>query len=170
MGASAVFMGFCLSAMSLTSLLSAPIYGRISDITRTTKSIVLISNLFAIAGNIIDLLIGFKTIKFRSENQRWSRGHKARDQGQGHKKKSEAKAKDSPTEDRPSRGQGLECSRSRPRMLEANARGQGQGPRGQGQVFSKKKVFKIFFSGDLQKRKTKKVFANFPRGFWRFPI
>ena len=43
--------------------------------------------------------------------QRWSRGHKAR--GQGQKKKSESKAKDSLSEDRPSRGQGQECSRPR---------------------------------------------------------
>ena len=62
------------------------------------------------------------------DKQRWSRGHKARGQGQG-QKKSEAKAKDNPSEDRPSRGQGQECSR----------------PRTQAQVFSKKKVFKIFF-------------------------
>ena len=48
----------------------------------------------------------------------------------------------------------------------------------------KKKVFKRFFlaiskikkaglqnifSGDVQQGNTKKVFANFPRGFWRFP-
>ena len=46
------------------------------------------------------------------EAQRWSRGHKARDQG--HKKKSEAKAKDSLSEDRTSRGQGQECLRPRP--------------------------------------------------------
>ena len=31
---------------------------------------------------------------FKNNLQRWSRGHKARGQGQGHKKKSEAKAKD----------------------------------------------------------------------------
>ena len=51
-------------------------------------------------------------------------------------KKSEAK--DSSSEDRPSRGQGQKCSRPRPTT--------------QAQVFSKKKVFKFFFSGekDLQ--------------------
>ena len=59
--------------------------------------------------------------------QRWSRGHKARDQ---RNQKSEAKAKDSPSENRPSRGQGQECSR----------------PRTPAQVFSKKKRSpKIFF-------------------------
>ena len=51
-------------------------------------------------------------------------------------KKSEAK--DSSSEDRPSGAK------------DRNARGQGQGPRTQAQVFSKKKVFKNFFSGVLQ--------------------
>ena len=32
-----------------------------------------------------------------------------------------------------------------------------------------KKCLQKFFSGDLQKRKTKQIFANFPRSFWRFP-
>ena len=89
--------------------------------------------------------------------------------------------------------------RPRPRTqknFEAKAKdrpSRGQGPRTQTQVFSKKKVlknffqaisknkvFKIFFrvkkvlknffSGDLYLRKPKKkVFADFPQGFWRFP-
>ena len=62
------------------------------------------------------------------KEQRWSPGHKARDQGQGYKK-SETLAKDSPSEDRPPQGQGQKCLR----------------PRTQTQVFSKKKVFKTFF-------------------------
>ena len=36
-------------------------------------------------------------------------------------------------------------------------------------IFFEKKGLQNFFSGDLQFRGTKKVFANFPRGFWRFP-
>ena len=68
-----------------------------------------------------------------NNGQRWSRGHKARDQGQGHKKKSEAK--DSLSEDRHSRGQGQECSR----------------PRTQAQVLSKKK------------RSSQKLFKRSPR-------
>ena len=40
----------------------------------------------------------------------WSRGHKARGQGQGHKK---SEAEDRLSEDRPSRGQGQEYSRPR---------------------------------------------------------
>ena len=76
-----------------------------------------------------------------------------------------------------------------------SSRGQGQGPRTQTQVFSKKKkkVLKSFLSGDLKKKglqkffsgekrlekiffrqslleeTKKKVFADFPQGFWRFP-
>ena len=70
--------------------------------------------------------------------QRCSRGHKARGQGQGHKKN---RGQESPSEDRPSRGQGQECS----------------GPRTQARVFSKKK----FFSGDLQTKTEKKVLQKF---------
>ena len=57
--------------------------------------------------------------------------------------------------------------RSRPRIalprtniLEANDTGSS---------VLQKKGLQNFFSGDLQRKKTKKVFANFPRGFWRFP-
>ena len=63
--------------------------------------------------------------------QRWSRGHKARGQGQGHKKNPRPRT-----------------SFSRTDTLQAqdrNARGQGQGPRTQPQVFSTKKVFKKVF-------------------------
>ena len=75
--------------------------------------------------------------------QRWSRGHKARGQGQGHKK---------------IRGQGHKKN-PKPRTafprtdpLEAkdrNARGQGQGSRTQAQVFSEKKGLQNNFSGIL---------------------
>ena len=93
---------------------------------------------------------------FRND-QRWSREHETR--GQGHKKNSEAKNR--------------------------SFRGHGQGPRTQAQVFSKalKKRSSKFFSGDLKKKghqkfffkcypleeNKKKVFANVPQGFWRFP-
>ena len=63
--------------------------------------------------------------------QRWSRGHKARGQGQGHKKNPRPRTAFSRTEP-------LEAK-------DRNARGQGQGPRTQAQVFSEKKVFKNFF-------------------------
>ena len=67
------------------------------------------------------------------QNQRCSRGHKARGEGQGHKKKSEAKAKDSLFEDRASRSQGQECSRPRPRTKDTGA------------SVLQKNVFKKFF-------------------------
>ena len=67
----------------------------------------------------------------------WSRGHKARGQGQGHKKN---------TRPRP--------RTALPRIdpLEAKDRNaQGQGPRTQPQVLSKKKtILQKSFSGDLQ--------------------
>ena len=70
--------------------------------------------------------------------QRWSRGHKARGQGQGHKKNPRPRPR---------------TAFSRTDLFEAkdkNARSQGQEPRTQPQVFSKKKVFQIFFSGNFQ--------------------
>ena len=65
-------------------------------------------------------------------------------------------------------------SRSRtPKNFEAKdrpSRGQGQGPRTQTQVFSKKKrLSKIFFRRSLLEETKKKVFEDFPQGFWRFP-
>ena len=44
------FVGLTLSAMCLTALLSSPIYGRIADITKKTKALVIISNVFEIGG------------------------------------------------------------------------------------------------------------------------
>ena len=89
--------------------------------------------------------------------QRWSRGHKARSQGQGHKKKSEAKAKDSPTEDRHSRGQGQECSRPRTGMLEAKAKGQGH-KRKCSQNKNKKRSSEKIFTRSPEKNVFQKIF------------
>ena len=77
--------------------------------------------------------------------QRWSRGHKARGQGQGHKKNPRPRTA-CLFEDRHSRRQGQECSR------------QGQGPRTQAQVLSKKKkkVFTKIFQAISKKKKRKK--------------
>ena len=72
-------------------------------------------------------------------DQRWSRGHKARDQGQGHK-----------------RNQRPRTALPRTDPLEAkdmNAR--GQGPRTQAQVFSKKKDLQNFFQAFSKKRSSK---------------
>ena len=103
--------------------------------------------------------------KDKSKVQRWSRGHKAL--GQGHKKNPRPRT-----------------ALLRTDPLEAKDRnGRGQGSRRPAQSSPKKKVFRKF-SDDLQKKrsskfffrqsprkggKQKKVFANFPRGFWRFP-
>ena len=72
----------------------------------------------------------------RYHNQRWSRGHKAR----------EAKAKDSPLEDRPSRSQGQECSR----------------PRTQAQVFSNKNSLSKKFQA-ISKKRLQKFFGRTPK-------
>ena len=58
----------------------------------------------------------------------------------------EAKAKNSLSEDRHSRGQGQECSRPRTKDTSASA-------------LHKKKGLHKNFSGDLQKKKKKKIFA-----------
>ena len=101
---------------------------------------------------------------------RCSRGHMAR--GQGHKKNPRPRSRTA-------------LPRTDPlKTKDRNARDQGQGPRTKdtGASVLQKKRSPKFFSGDLQKkrlqknsssdlqtRNTKKVFANFPRGFWRFP-
>ncbi|XP_047229853.1 major facilitator superfamily domain-containing protein 8 isoform X3 [Girardinichthys multiradiatus] len=47
------FLGLALSAFSLSGLLSGPLFGYWSDRTRTTKKIILFSNLFEIIGNFM---------------------------------------------------------------------------------------------------------------------
>ena len=86
-------------------------------------------------------------IIYRHIIQRWSREHKARDQGQGQEHKKNPRPR---------------TALPRIDTLEAkdtNARGQGQGPRTQTQVFSKKKAFKKTFSGVLHKLRSKKFFS-----------
>ena len=78
----------------------------------------------------------------------WTRQHKARGQGQGHKKtRGQLQG-----QGRPFRGQTL----LRPRTKDT------------GTSVLKTKVFKFFFQA-IFKRGKQKVFANFPRGFCRFP-
>ena len=52
LGAKAYFIGIVMSSFSLTGLLSAPIYGRITDKTHSTKILVVISNVFEITGRL----------------------------------------------------------------------------------------------------------------------
>ena len=86
---------------------------------------------------------------FGAHFQRWSRGHKARGQGQGHKKNLRPRPR---------------TAFPRTDTLEAkdrNARSQGQGPRTQAQVLSKKKkkVFTKIFQAIFTKRRfPKKLF------------
>ncbi|PWA14572.1 hypothetical protein CCH79_00014985 [Gambusia affinis] len=47
------FLGLALSAFSLSGLLSGPLFGYWSDRTRTTKTIILLCNIFEIIGNFM---------------------------------------------------------------------------------------------------------------------
>ena len=74
------------------------------------------------------------------------------------------------------RGRGVEDSRLKSKdtkNFEAKAKNrpsQSQEPRTQTQAFSKKKgLQKFFFRRSLFEETKKKVFADFPHGFWRFP-
>ncbi|XP_072544450.1 major facilitator superfamily domain-containing protein 8 [Salminus brasiliensis] len=51
--APAYFLGLGLSAFSFSGLLSGPLFGHWSDRTRTTKTIILFSNVFEIVGNFM---------------------------------------------------------------------------------------------------------------------
>ena len=85
----------------------------------------------------------------KTKKQRWSRGHKARGQGQGHKKNA-----------RPFRGQTL--SRPRTGMLEAKAKDQGH----KRKCSPKKKRSSQKFLGDLRKKKkrsSQKFFKRSPQ-------
>ena len=69
----------------------------------------------------------------------------------------EAKAKDT----KKFRGQGQTLSRARPRPRTKDT---------DASVFQEKKALQnFFFKRSLLEETKKKVFANFPRGFWRFP-
>ncbi|KAI5103837.1 major facilitator superfamily domain-containing protein 8, partial [Silurus meridionalis] len=50
------FLGLGLSAFSFSGLVTGPLFGRWSDRTRTTKTIILFSNLFEIVGNFMYFL------------------------------------------------------------------------------------------------------------------
>ena len=97
--------------------------------------------------------------------QRWSRGHKARGQGQGHKKISrprtellEAKAKD--------QGHRRKCSPKKTRSSKILSGDLKQ--KVFKSFFSGEKGLKIFFSGILHVRKTKKGLRKFSARFLAF--
>jgi ceroid-lipofuscinosis MFS transporter 7 len=52
-GGGQIQLGLCLSAYSFSSLFSSPIMGRFSDKTNNTKLIMLLANLWQIAGNLM---------------------------------------------------------------------------------------------------------------------
>ncbi|XP_036443295.1 major facilitator superfamily domain-containing protein 8 [Colossoma macropomum] len=53
LGAPSYFLGLSLSAFSFSGLLCGPLFGLISDRTRTTKKIILFANCFEIVGNFM---------------------------------------------------------------------------------------------------------------------
>ena len=85
-------------------------------------------------------------------HQRWSRGHKARGQGQGHKKIR--------GQGQPFRGQTL--SRPRTGMLEAKAKDQGHKRKCSPK---KKKVFSKIFQAISTKKRFPKIFSSAPQNF-----
>ena len=103
-----------------------------------------------------------KLDSIHSYYQRWSRGHKARGQGQGHKKSEvKAKAMDSLSEDRHSRGQGEEGSRPRTKDTSASALQKKQKQKVSTKIFqaiSKKKGLHKNFSSYLHKNTFSKKF------------
>ena len=101
--------------------------------------------------------------KFVCDNQRWSRGHKARSQGQGHKKISRPRTDPVEAKDQ---GHRRKCS---PKKSLQNFFSGDLKKKNVFKKFLRRKNLQNFFSGDLYLRKPKKVFANFPQGFWRFP-
>ncbi|MED6287561.1 hypothetical protein CHARACLAT_017663 [Characodon lateralis] len=60
------FLGLGLSAFSLSALLTGPLFGVWSDRSKTTKSIILFSNIFEIAGNVMYFLGYSKWLLFCS--------------------------------------------------------------------------------------------------------
>ena len=82
-------------------------------------------------------------------DQRWSRGHKARGQGEDTKK---SKTKDSLSGDRPSRGHRQECSRPRPKTKNTAA-----------SVFKKKRSSKKFFRQSPIYRRSQNLWLGRPK-------
>ena len=86
-------------------------------------------------------------------HQRWSRGHKARGQGQGHKK-IRGQGQGQPFRGQTSRGQGQECSRPRTKDTKRKC-----SPK------KKKKVFTKIFQAISTKKRFPKNFSTAPQNF-----
>ena len=91
--------------------------------------------------------------------QRWSRGHKARGQGQGHKKISRPR-----TDPLEAKDQGHRCKCSPKKRFSKKFFKQSQKKSLQ-KFFQAKMVFKNFFSGNFHLRKTKKGLRKFSARF-----
>ena len=105
---------------------------------------------FNTAGGKVTRPIIIKLTNSNDKHQRWSRGHKARGQGQGHKNNPRPRTTFPRTDT-------LEAK-------DRNARGQGQGPRTQAQVLSKKRSAQKFFRRSPKKKKSsQKFFKRSPR-------
>ena len=97
------------------------------------------------------LLAGAMTRRWAAQTryQRWNRGQKAR--GQGHKKISRSKPRKDPLE-----AKDTDASVLKKKVLQ--------------KIFSGEKgLQKIFFRRSVLEETKKKVFADFPQSFWRFP-
>ena len=99
--------------------------------------------------------------------QRWSQGHKARGEGQGHKKISRPRPRTDPLEAK-DQGHRRKCSQKKGPQSFFFRRSQ--------KIKDLQKIFsgenglqKCFFRRSLLEETKKKVFANFPQVFWRFP-
>ena len=51
------YLGFALSAFSLTGLIFSPVYGRITDKTSSIKLTIVFSNLFEIGGQRVSIFL-----------------------------------------------------------------------------------------------------------------
>ena len=109
-------------------------------------------NWFSASWGMITMLV---LVEFADLSQRWSRGHKARNQGQEHKKN----LRPNPRTAFPKTNH-LE-------VKDRNARDQGQGPRTLAQVFSKKRSPK-FFCRQSPKEENKKGLRKFFARFLAF--
>ena len=94
----------------------------------------------------------------KGNKQRWSRGHKARGQGQRHKKISRPRPRTKDTDESVLKKKVFKnffhaISKKRSSKI----------------FFRRKRSSKIFFRRSLLVETKTKVFADFPQGFWPFP-
>ena len=109
---------------------------------------------------MVNLLLEYFNQKQYSQNtveQRWSRGHKARGQGQAHKKISRPRPSTKDTDASVLQKKGLQ------KIISGDLK-----KKGLKNFFQAKQVFKKYFSDDLHERKTKKGLRKFFARFLAF--